>query len=91
MIRKYFYLINYIIDRTLFGYKGQVFCMEPKQAVRSCYMKTLLGKPIYYKKGKRYFSKRIHYHPSFPYFDPNSATLYTQSSSIAIVTPCLVV
>lgn len=30
MVKKYFYLINYIIDISLFGYKGQVFCMEPK-------------------------------------------------------------
>lgn len=30
MVRKYFFLINYITDISLFGYKGQVFCMEPK-------------------------------------------------------------
>lgn len=30
MVRKYFYLINYIIHTSLFGYKGKVFCIGPK-------------------------------------------------------------
>lgn len=59
MVRRYFYLINYIIDRSLLGYKGQVFCMEPKKAACSCYMETLLGKTIHATKGKRSFSKMI--------------------------------
>lgn len=41
MVRKYFYLIDYIIDIRLFGYKGQVFCMEPK----GCMLVLQVGTP----------------------------------------------
>lgn len=77
MVRKHFYLINYILDISLFGHERHVFRTELQGCMLILHFTTLPEKRIHYRKGKRCFGKRMHGSPSFPYFDFNSTT-YTK-------------